>query len=980
MKLQKLSLVGCLTTLISLHPNLHWMQTQQTDQAIAQEAQDNAFQAGSINGQLDSNSKQVEGGRYYNVHSFRGEAGDTITLNLESSEFNPYLVLYDRKVNKIGEDNDGGAGDDARLKVTLPKTGPYLMIVLSASKKTTGNYTLSWQKASENDDHQAKADQLMSQGVKQLSDNKFKASIALFEQALDLFKKIGSREGQTDALRALGLVYFKSFKYPQAIEAHQKLLTIHRETRNRKEAAASLYFLGVAFSSLGQFPKALEMHQQAFAIRKETGDKTGEAISLTNIGITYSSLGQYKKGVQSFNQAQLISKKLGDQGLEAANLNNLGIAYTTLGQYPQAITALQESLALNRKLKDRSGEGKALGSLGSVYQAIGQYQQAIKAHQQSLAIDREVGDRGAEAKSLGNLGIAYRLVGQYQKAIKIHQQSLDLYRDLGDREGEAAALGDLGQSYWNLQKYQQAIEFYQQDVAISKEIGARSNAADALGNLGFIYTDLRQYKQALTYHQQSLAIEQDIGDRQGEGLALYGIGQVLFITGKLPQAEAKLTAAVEVIESLRPGLADKNKISIFDKQVPFYTLLQRTLVAQGKTTHALEISERGRARAFVELLASRSSQPRTTPVNLQPPSITDIQRIAKEQNATLVEYSILEDDLYIWVVSPTGTVTSKQVEFKAANQQLRNLVIETRDSIGVRGSIALVPGADASAKKQLQTLHQALIAPIEDLLPTAPDAPVIFVPQRELFLVPFPALQAADGSYLLDRHTILTVPAIQVLDLTHQQKTQLTSSKKALLVGNPTMPKVPPEVGAQPQKLPALPGAEREVNAIAATLKATALTGSQATEATVIRKMPSAHLIHLATHGLLDESQGLGSAIALAPSDADDGLLTAEEILTLDLRADLVVLSACNTGRGKITGDGVIGLSRSFITAGVPSVLVSLWAVPDAPTAELMTIFYDQKGQGLNKAQALRQAMLKTKEKHPNPRDWAAFTLIGESQ
>ncbi len=133
----------------------------------------------------------------------------------------------------------------------------------------------------------------------------------------------------------------------------------------------------------------------------------------------------------------------------------------------------------------------------------------------------------------------------------------------------------------------------------------------------------------------------------------------------------------------------------------------------------------------------------------------------------------------------------------------------------------------------------------------------------------------------------------------------------------------------------------------------------------------------------MDNQQGLDSAIALAPDgtgEINDGLLTAAEIAQMQLNAELVVLSACNTGQGRITGDGVIGLSRALITAGVPSVLVSLWSVPDAPTAELMSEFYRQLQQTGNKAQSLRQAMLITKAKHPNPRDWAAFTLIGEAQ
>jgi CHAT domain-containing protein len=180
-----------------------------------------------------------------------------------------------------------------------------------------------------------------------------------------------------------------------------------------------------------------------------------------------------------------------------------------------------------------------------------------------------------------------------------------------------------------------------------------------------------------------------------------------------------------------------------------------------------------------------------------------------------------------------------------------------------------------------------------------------------------------------------------------------------------------------------LPGSEQEAKNVAALLKTQPLIGSRATKSEVMTRMSQARIIHLATHGLLERYDGIPGAIALAPDRPNrigDGLLSSTEIFDLKLNAELVVLSACDTGRGNVTGDGVIGLSRSFIAAGVPSVIVSLWQVPDTPTAALMTEFYrNLRDQRLDKAQSLRQAMLTTLKKHPNPRDWAAFTLIGEA-
>ena len=474
-----------------------------------------------------------------------------------------------------------------------------------------------------------------------------------------------------------------------------------------------------------------------------------------------------------------------------------------------------------------------------------------------------------------------------------------------------------------------------------------------------------------------------------------------------------LRQAIAVNETIRlDRLSDANKISLFENQGRTYRTLQEVLIAQNQSEAALGISEWGRAKALVELLAARSTgDPKASPTRSVAPSIKQIRQVAQSQNATLVQYSIIYEDvertredqrrtqasrLYIWVIKPTGEITFRNVDLKPLLQQqtLEELIWISRGSIGVRGlpdraSLKIPPDAiariqqaqAAQAKTNFQRLHQVLIAPIADLLPQDPNQHIIFMPQAELYLVPFAALQDPNGKYLIEQHTILTAPSIQTLALTQQQRAKLnqpTQLANALVVGNPTMPKLTDGT------LPSLPGAVQEANTIAPLLQTKSLTGNQATKAAIIRQMPQASIIHLATHGLVDTDNGFGSAIALAPDHPgtpNDGLLTAEEIFAMKLKAELVVLSACDTGRGRITGDGVVGLSRSLITAGVPSVMVSLWSIPDAPTAELMTNFYQNwQTRRMDKAQALRQAMLNTMKTHPQPKDWAAFTLIGEAQ
>ncbi|MDX2096622.1 MAG: CHAT domain-containing tetratricopeptide repeat protein [Leptolyngbyaceae cyanobacterium bins.59] len=740
-----------------------------------------------------------------------------------------------------------------------------------------------------------------------------------------------------------------------------------------------------------QFEAAFQSAQQALQRCRELKYQKGEARALRLIGNVYYIQANYPKAIDYYQQSISISKQIGDRANEGKTLGNLGSIALGQGKYAESITYYQQSLTIAREMQDRPTEANALGNLGLVYENLGDYPRSKEFHQQQLTLAQSLKDRDTEASALSNLGSVESQLKNNSRAIELYQQSLTLFREVNNRLSEATVLGNLGFVYTNLGEYRKALDYQQQRLRITRELQDRQGEAEALGNLGQIHFYLQEYEPAVEVSQTAIRIARSIQNRKVEAVALNNAAIALAQLGRLDQAEEWLQKSIEVYETLREGLKDSDRISIADIQRNPYSTLQAVLVARQKVESALEVSERSRTRAFVELLAARGQ---ITAANrqaaVQPIRISDIQQLARTRQATLVEYSVTNsltagDQLFIWVVKPSGEVIFRQVDLKPLQQKqgtLISLVTESRGSIGVRGlqfketSPPLITAANVK-NSSLQELHALLIAPIADLLPQNPEAPVIFVPQGELFLIPFAALQDPSGKYLIERHTILISPSIQVLQLI-SKRTGPSRPKESLIVGNPTMPKVrfnPQEIA----QLPSLPGAEKEAKTIATLLKSQPLLGAQATESAVLQKMPQSRLIHLATHGLLDDFGGTGipGAIALAPDAQRDGLLTAAELLGLKLNADLVVLSACDTGRGRITGDGVIGLSRSLITAGASSVIVSLWQVPDAPTAFLMGQFYQTWQQNHNTGQALRQAMLKTLKEYPDPKAWAAFTLVG---
>ncbi|MCS6813038.1 MAG: CHAT domain-containing tetratricopeptide repeat protein, partial [Cyanobacteria bacterium] len=627
----------------------------------------------------------------------------------------------------------------------------------------------------------------------------------------------------------------------EALAKYLEALKILQEVGNRQGEGVLLLNVANAYEQLNQDAEALQYLQRSVAVLREVGNRGVEASALGNLGVVYDRVGQPDQAIAAFQQALAIQRELGNREGEATVLSNMANVYRSLGKFQQALELLDQAIVIKRDIGDRSGEMAALTNTAATYNALGRSDKALDLYQQALALSRELKDRSAEATLLNNLGRTYDRLNQLPRALDYYQQSLAMLQAIGDRRRESLTLSNIASVYSRLGQRDQAIKGYEQALAIVEALNDRPSQATILNNLGALYGELGNRQRALDYYQRSLPLLQAVGKRVEEGITLSNMGLSYLNLKDYRNAERYLFAAVELWESLRPGLTDQNKVALFETQLFTYRSLQEALVAQRKVEQALEVSERGRSRAFAELLASQlqatdtTSKPSdnlTTAQTLKPMTIAAIKQVAKEQKATLVEYSIIGDDLlYIWVVQPTGTVAFQQVDLSNLPREqgispLLSLINNSRaNDLGVRGrgisfveDITAVRQATAQSQSSggndrphLQRLYTILVQSIAQHLPTNPNDRVIFIPQGELFFVPFPALQTSDGQYLVQKHTILTAPAIQVLQLTHQRRLATTASSpslltNALIVGNPTMP----SIGNPPQQLSSLPGAEAE--------------------------------------------------------------------------------------------------------------------------------------------------------------------------
>jgi len=903
-----------------------------------------------------------------------------------------------------------------------------------------------------------------------------------FQQSLNLYQRLGNPAGEAYAVLNVGGSYLIQQEFEQAISFYEQAREQFRQLGQPAGEIMTLVAMGMAYGFANQPHKVIEVFEEIQKMLAQ-GNTSLEA-SAENLlaagakqGITLLLLEQYERisnrtqplETKSLQKTAPASQEVvaSPEGVGSAEfVNYLGRAYGMTGQYQKAIDAFQEALEIYKTTNNRFGEAEAARNLAQVYYFVGQYWRSSQRFEQAETLFRELERPYYRAWSLYNLGQAQWIVSQQEddrttqkkaiaqddddrtveeKAIESLKESLEIFQTLDKSFEEAMVLSVLGSVYVLQGRDREGIRSIQQALDIARKRGDRIAEVSATNNLGVAYLAQGHYPQAIASFREALQISQTLQnpDARLDPASLSGaLGIALFQAGQLDEAEQSLRESIRLWRLQRQPLNDLNKVSLFEIQLQhLYDLLQRILIAKGNPEAALEIAEEGRARAFLELLAMRWHPAEDAPPQLEAPNLSQIRRIARSRNATLVTYSLARDfevgtgwplreaTLLIWVVQPTGELTLRQVDLKTLKISLKDLIADTRQHMVGENSLlspvddlafqsgnlvrlktdppsykprrviafdpetkiakvrfAYNPNAPIQAvpeheleraipiKLGLQQLHRLLIEPIADALPTDPEAQVVFVPHQDLFLVPFAALQDAERQFLIEKHTLLTVPAIQVLAETRKRRKILLGKRKdVLVVGNPR---------PMPEKLPKLSGAQAEAKAIASVLKTKPILGRRATEATIKAQMLDARAIHLATHGTFNDREPLRGFVALAPTEEEDGLLTAEEIYNLDnqLTAELVVLSGCDTGRGQINGDGVVGLARSWFAAGVPSAIVSLWKVPDRATADLMTAFYRHWQQGDDKAQALRQAMLTTMKKHPDPSNWAAFTLIGEAE
>jgi CHAT domain-containing protein len=733
--------------------------------------------------------------------------------------------------------------------------------------------------------------------------------------------------------------------------------------------------------------------------KRQNWDKA--ALSYLRASMAARFSGQLQKAVLYSNKGFEAAEKGRDPLLQAHATRFLALALRDLRQTGKAVEWLEKGKEIARQIPPgtdkESLEGQLYRELGFLLLLVGKNQEgiqdityALQILESRLSFIRRRAGRGPYAlanaqeqviSTLAFLADAHRLAGKPEEAIKSYNKGLEMIKQ-----------GDL--------KLPVEANLYQ--------------------GLGHVYLHEKDFAMAVENLQRALQMAEKLDNRNLVRLASSGMGDLSVQTQKPVEAIGYYKKAIESVESTRSLLeSEEFRSSFFEDKGQTYIGMVEAQLQAGNPEEAFNYNERARSRAFLDILGGKAQLSRASGgfvdeeralreriaglrakttvseqgtdeggeaqrtllrreleeaeksynaflanvrkqdkeqaslMNVEPLTLRQLQELL-EPGVTVLEYFVPTSKAMLWVVDRDR---ANFVRLSLDRSELISKVSVLRESINQVGE-------QTKFKQASEELYRALIEPA---LPHIRGKELLIIPHDVLHYLPYQALFSPQGKYLIQGYPIYYLSSASLMQFTREKKK--ATREKALVMGNP-------DLGDQAYNLRF---AEREAKEIARLYPQSAVyLRAEATKPRAISLSPNYDILHFAVHGELRRDDPLNSGLLLAEDGKEDGRLRVGEIFSLNLKADTVVLSACESGLGKITsGDEIIGLTRSFIYAGTPSIVTTLWKVNDRTSYELMREFYSNL-RTMKKSEALRQAQLKTMQEFPHPFFWAAYGLTGE--
>ena len=828
----------------------------------------------------------------------------------------------------------------------------------------------------------AQADRIYGIATDLRKSRQIPVALERYHQALALYSEIGDVRGKGEIFGGLGAIYW-SIDSDTCLFYYKKALEARNEVDDRPLLGNSLNSIGlVYFFYYNDLDQAIEYLLQAVKVRSEIGDPAELGKSLAYLAQVYENNGELELALVYYKQAFIINQRAGNSMKSAESKLHSGTILQQTGRFPEAISDLDTALIIFSQLNDTLYMGDAYTQIAVVYENLGNYDKAITYLNTASDLYTQIDEIWGLAGVYNATGMVLNSAGRKEKASEFYLKSLHIYEETDDQENVVILLNNLGAVTFELDDFLVAESYQQRGLKISRNIEFKAGELPCLINLANTQNRLNQLDKAMDNYQLALELCKALESPDYEWRIMVGIAENYKIRADFPKAIEYNEKGLSIIEELRSTLHSQEYKSTylareryaFEDVINMLGEQNETNPDKGYDLLAFEYAQRCKSRSFLEEIEGS-----------EPATMEEVQNAGLDKNSVILEYSLGDSSSYMWIISQDNYEMIRLPGRKALEDQVETFRFAL-----------LNPDQDNKAFLQQSGyfLYKNLVQAAESFLKKK--SRLVILPDGILNYIPFEVLitkEAAPGS------------EIPYSKLSYLGKKYPLSYGQSASVYKSMVENRPASVGhGETMKAlvafgdPVYQGKYKRLEFSGEEVESITTHFSEASVKTFLREDASEenakkeHMlsnyrhIHFATHGIVDEKIPARSGLVLSQdkSSPEDGILRANEISAMELKAELAVLSACQTGIGKmIRGEGMIGLSRSFMYAGVPSVVVSLWSVSDQSTSILMSKFYAYLiVNNQSKAVALQQArisMIKD-ETYAHPFYWAPFILTGDWQ
>ncbi|NOT61199.1 MAG: CHAT domain-containing protein [Acidobacteria bacterium] len=865
---------------------------------------------------------------------------------------------------------------------------------------------------------------LLNQAQVLLLQSKYAEALTFGHQSLQKYAAAKNLNGRFDALKELASINMALSNYVEAKAFFDQMIELNDALNDPIRKADAWQNLGAWHFALGNYEQSLDLYERSLALRllqqrqgsTDVNNTANIGVLRGNLGLSYAALGQYQKALRLYEES-LQAARADGRGIGFA-LNYFGTLYKQQGNYDLALHYCTEAMEANQREKLERDIAVTHNNLGDIHLANGESAQALQQFQTALAIAERLKSPSVIARTNFRLGLASLSQNNPKQAQSYFQIGLDIYLKLNLPESVTTSYQYLATASLAANELEQARQFAEEALSLSRQMEKPELRADVATIAGRVYQALNQPEPAKRAFLEAVAATEKLrAGVVGNEINL----QEFFATRTLSYfalmelaaeenqpavafAWAERAKARTLLDVLQTG---KSKINAASS--PAERQQESELTSRLTTLNALLFKEQTQKKRAVKLseftaqldqarlnyedfrtkLYAAHPELRVQRGEAKPITLAEAAELLPDARTALLHYVVMPEHVRLFIVTKAkdGQPQLRVETLPLKREDLTKRVEQFRQQLADR---------DPRFGKLAAELYAQLFKAARAYLPAR--ARLVIVPDGPLWELPFQALLNEQNRYLWEEHTLVYAPSLTVLR--EMLRARPASAKKAapalLAMGDPqlggaTVARAQQLMGGSFEPLPEARQQVERLQQFYDPQRRKVFVGAAATEAQWKAEAEKADVLHLAAHGVLNDRNPLYSHILLAQNaDArEDGLLEAWELMEMNLHADLAVLSACETARGRVgAGEGMIGLTWALFVAGVPSSVVSQWSVSDASTAELMVEFHRQlrtvkaPPNGWTKAEALRQAALKLLRggKYRHPFDWAGFVLVGKPQ